>query len=438
VARADGSYEVGGVLDAAWPAGMILVGAAAWQRPRRLDARSVADRGFLPVPLIAGLCATGLLRADHYQRLDRERGVGGRRLLLAVVVRLGGTFREYARMLRTSRHEAASDALTGLSNRRSLIAELERRLAADEPEPAVLALFDLDGFKAYNDASATRRRRCCSSASARAWRDRRREARVPDGRRRVLRPAAGRGSADLVGRAQRALRESGEGFTVGASAGASRCRRRRDARGAARSPTAACTRRSAAAARRQHARARRAAARVRERSPNLGAHARASPSWPSARAAHSGSTPSCADGRQRAELHDIGKVAIPTRSSQARPARRREWGFMRRHTLIGERSWPPRRRCATSPRSCARATSAGTARATPTARRRRDPARRARIVASATPATRWPPTARTARDAARGGAGELARCAGTSSTRTWSRRSVRCSRPRDGHLRALA
>ena len=56
---ANGTYEVGGVLDAAWPAGMVLVGAAAWQRPRRLDARAVADRGFLPVPLIAGLCATG-------------------------------------------------------------------------------------------------------------------------------------------------------------------------------------------------------------------------------------------------------------------------------------------------------------------------------------------------------------------------------------------
>ena len=52
------SYEVGGVLDAAWPAGMVLVGAAAWQRPRELDGKVLADRGFLPVPLAAGLCAT--------------------------------------------------------------------------------------------------------------------------------------------------------------------------------------------------------------------------------------------------------------------------------------------------------------------------------------------------------------------------------------------
>ncbi len=115
---ANGSYEVGGVLDAAWPAGMVLVGAAAWQRPRRLDARAVADRGFLPVPLIAGLCATGLLVTDHYARLDHSAVWAAAGCILAVVVRLGGTFREYARMLRTSRHEAASDALTGLSNRR--------------------------------------------------------------------------------------------------------------------------------------------------------------------------------------------------------------------------------------------------------------------------------------------------------------------------------
>ena len=60
------------MLDAAWPAGMVLVGAAAWQHPRpRSTPRAVADRGFLPVPLIAGLCATALLVLDHYQRLDQ-------------------------------------------------------------------------------------------------------------------------------------------------------------------------------------------------------------------------------------------------------------------------------------------------------------------------------------------------------------------------------
>src|ERR671925_1538044 len=55
-------------------------------------------------------------------------------------------------MLRTSRDEALTDALTGLGNRRALARTLERLLPEARPErPLVLALFDLDGFKHYND-----------------------------------------------------------------------------------------------------------------------------------------------------------------------------------------------------------------------------------------------------------------------------------------------
>jgi diguanylate cyclase (GGDEF)-like protein/putative nucleotidyltransferase with HDIG domain len=70
-----------------------------------------------------------------------------------VVARFVLTFRENLHMLRSSEEEATTDALTGLGNRRALVRDLE--LAADGDEPAgrhVLALFDLDGFKSYNDA----------------------------------------------------------------------------------------------------------------------------------------------------------------------------------------------------------------------------------------------------------------------------------------------
>ena len=56
-------------------------------------------------------------------------------------------------MLRASETEATTDALTGLGNRRALLHHLAR--AADDAGTArvtVLALFDLDGFKSYNDA----------------------------------------------------------------------------------------------------------------------------------------------------------------------------------------------------------------------------------------------------------------------------------------------
>jgi diguanylate cyclase (GGDEF)-like protein len=45
--------------------------------------------------------------------------------------------------------QANTDELTGLRNRRKLLTDLERRLRGGEP--AVLTLFDLNGFKSYND-----------------------------------------------------------------------------------------------------------------------------------------------------------------------------------------------------------------------------------------------------------------------------------------------
>ena len=42
--------------------------------------------------------------------------------------------------------------------------------------------------------------------------------------------------------------------------------------------------------------------------------------------------------RLAAELHDVGKIAIPDDDpAQARPADDEEWRFMHQHTLIGER-----------------------------------------------------------------------------------------------------
>ncbi len=339
---ASGSYEVGGALDAAWPAGMVLVGAAAWQQPGRLDARAIADRGFLPIPLIAGLCATGLLLLDHYHRLDQTAVWTAAACVLAVVVRLGGTFRAHGRMLRASRHEASHDALTGLNNRRSLIAELERRLSEPEPEPAVLALFDLDGFKAYNDAFGHPAgdlllQRLGARLAETSGRDA--AFRMGGDEFCVLLPASG--SADLVGRAQRALSDSGEGFTVGASAGAV------NLPGEARTVSDAL----AIADHRMYAHKRggRTSASnqtkdvllraIQERSPNLGAHGGEVAELAEQTARRLGLDADTVRAvRQGAELHDIGKLAVPdTILNKPGPLSEDEWAFMRRHTLVGEK-----------------------------------------------------------------------------------------------------
>jgi hypothetical protein len=59
--------------------------------------------------------------------------------------------------LRAARHEleaqASTDVLTGLGNRRKLLTDLDRQIkAATTEEAIVLAMFDLNGFKNYNDA----------------------------------------------------------------------------------------------------------------------------------------------------------------------------------------------------------------------------------------------------------------------------------------------
>ena len=60
--------------------------------------------------------------------------------------------RENARLAAASREEARTDALTGLPNRRALIDDLDDTFAkAGARRNVALALFDLDGFKQYND-----------------------------------------------------------------------------------------------------------------------------------------------------------------------------------------------------------------------------------------------------------------------------------------------
>jgi diguanylate cyclase (GGDEF)-like protein/putative nucleotidyltransferase with HDIG domain len=336
------SYEVGGVLDAAWPAALVLVATAAWQLPRELDGNVLADRGFLPIPLAAGLCATSLLLLDHYHRLDDFAVWMSTACLLAVVVRLGGTFRDNIRMLRASRHEAATDALTGLGNRRALIAELERRLAEEDVEPVVLALFDLDGFKAYNDAFGhpagdlllgrlgTRLAKLGEPGEI---------FRMGGDEFCVLFPADG--ASSRLGRAQLALSEEGEGFEVSASCGTV----------ALPDEARTVSEALAIADRRMYAHKRgdrRSASNqskdvllraVHERSPNLGLHGGEVADLAEHTARRLGlELEEVRAVRQGAELHDIGKLAVPDAIlNKPGPLDEAEWAFMRRHTVVGER-----------------------------------------------------------------------------------------------------
>src|SRR5919202_1634869 len=149
---AAGTYEVGTALDALWPAATLLVGFSAWARSG--DAIEIRLEGWrvLVLPGAFALLALGFLVYDHYGHVDGAAVILAALTLVAVIARTAMTFGENIRMLRNSRMEALTDALTGLGNRRRLMLDLRRELdGAERTRPRALVLFDLDGFKRYND-----------------------------------------------------------------------------------------------------------------------------------------------------------------------------------------------------------------------------------------------------------------------------------------------
>jgi two-component system, cell cycle response regulator len=147
-----GTYVEDRLLDAGWPAAYVLVAFAAWQPPKHIDARALRGGAMLVLPAGSALVSLGLLLLDHYVELNDLALWMASASLIAVVVRFALTFRANLRMLRATEDEATTDALTGLGNRRALVRDLERAAAEPAGGSHVLALFDLDGFKSYNDA----------------------------------------------------------------------------------------------------------------------------------------------------------------------------------------------------------------------------------------------------------------------------------------------
>jgi diguanylate cyclase (GGDEF)-like protein len=89
----------------------------------------------------------------HRARLaDDEAAGGGIAALLLLLAAFGLLSRQNQRLLDASRHDALVDALTGLRNRRAFETDLAVSYAVARRErPLLLGLFDLDGFKLYND-----------------------------------------------------------------------------------------------------------------------------------------------------------------------------------------------------------------------------------------------------------------------------------------------
>jgi diguanylate cyclase (GGDEF)-like protein/PAS domain S-box-containing protein len=244
-------------------------------------------------------------------------------------------------------YQALHDPLTGLGNRRSLLADLQVRLDAATPErPLLLQLFDLDGFKTYNDtfghpagdALLTRMAHRLQTDLA----ERASAYRMGGDEFCVLSLPDCADHESIAGIASAALTEHGEGFQVTASYGSVTL------------PVEAATATEALreADRRMYARkslgSRSSAGRqsadvllriLSERSHDLGVHLDEVTGLAEAVAERLGlPDEELAPLLQAASLHDVGKAAIPDGILDKQgPLDDEEWEFMRRHTVIGER-----------------------------------------------------------------------------------------------------
>jgi two-component system cell cycle response regulator len=341
---ARGTYVEDKLLDAGWPAMYVLVAFAAWQPQKRIDARALRGAAMLVLPAGSALVALALLLFDHYIELNDLALWMASASLLMVVARFALTFRANLLMLRDSEVEATTDALTGLGNRRSLVQDLERA-ANDDGAAHVLALFDLDGFKSYNDAfghpagdSLLERLGANLAAACDGWGT---AYRMGGDEFCLLARVDRLDAEEMVGRAALALSEQGERFRVGCSFGMVLLDRENV------HPAEALR----VADQRMYAN-KRGGRRSNEETIHqvllsvVGEHdgaLRDHVDDVAILAEQVGRELELDDGdvahlRRAAALHDIGKVAIPDAILHApRKLTEDEWEYMRQHTIIGAR-----------------------------------------------------------------------------------------------------
>ncbi len=307
---------------------------AAWSDQQAKTARAAEDASdstygesfalilALLVAAVAIVVAVALILSRRLRRLQAEN----QRLLIA------------------SRDEADTDALTTLPNRRALMRDLASQLAnASEERHLSLALFDLDGFKQYNDsfghpagdallARLGGKLHRALEGSGRAYR-------MGGDEFCLLAAVDADSGAAIAARAASALSEKGEGFEVGCSYGVASFPR--DASTAADALNVADERMYERKAGRASASRQSTDVLLKalsERNPGLGEHTGVVAQLAKMTAHSFGLDEHEAKRIELAgELHDIGKVAIPESIlNKPGPLDADEWRFMHRHTLIGE------------------------------------------------------------------------------------------------------
>ena len=347
VTDANGSYTLNDWYNALWYWSPVLAAIAAWL-PTRASVTAlgrVSARGIV-MPVGFASVAIAILVWSSFDPVGPIAIILAAGSLSVVMVRLVLTWRENARLLKASRDEAITDALTGLGNRRALLADLEQRLSTvRNGHSFTLVLLDLDGFKQYNDnfghpagdallGRLGRKLDAQVGAGGNVYRIGGDEfCTLIDGHEGV--------ASYQVEMAASALFEQGEGFTIGCSYGSvlvpSEAHDSSTALTIADQRMYAQKRMGRVSAARQSKDVLMSA--LAERNRDLGAHGHDVAELAGAvAAAFSMPIEDIEVIRQAAELHDVGKVAILD-AILYKPAALDddEWALMRRHTLIGEK-----------------------------------------------------------------------------------------------------
>ena len=124
-----------------------LLVLAAWRpRPPGLVARD-ADTPAVVVPAVVIVLCCTVLGLDHAVGVPTPAAAAALCCIAVTMVTVVLVFRQVA-SLQATRHQALTDELTGLGNRRALVARLE---GVDAGAPLALVLVDLDRFKEVND-----------------------------------------------------------------------------------------------------------------------------------------------------------------------------------------------------------------------------------------------------------------------------------------------
>jgi two-component system, cell cycle response regulator len=325
-----------------WPLGTTLIAFGALQpTPKRRELPTDDGWRAFASPMVFALAIFALMTL---QRQDMTRPIVEvltAATLIAIVVRLTLTFVQNHRMV----IELETDSLTGLANRGKLLFDLDRFYAETDQNPHLLAVLDLDGFKAYNDAFGHpagdsllirlgHQLGGAVGSTGRAYR-------MGGDEFALIVPGKGDEAVGTIQNAAAALSERGEGFKITCSAGWAAI------------PSEAANPGTALQLADQRMYEHKDSRRptnggeveavllriLNQRAPELSEHVNAVKGLSLAVGEELGLPPGELTALGRAsELHDIGKIAIPDAIlSKGGPLDEEEWGFMRQHTILGER-----------------------------------------------------------------------------------------------------